>query len=178
MFSCKKQGSNHGGSSIDPHDQYLNDLQNNSGSGNQQDNSGNVIYVYSIISRKLHLFGCYHIDRMNKLYKYEYKGDIAVLLQEGFTICRDCMVPKVEKEEPEEDEGEKVAKEDATFLINKASKTFHTLECHNVKIIVEKNVKYTDLTLEEITELDEYRPCSICLKEASEEYDKKHPDEK
>lgn len=173
LISCKNNdphgdGGN-GGEAQDQHDNT---------EGQQQGGEGQVTYVYSVVSKTLHLPNCYHIDRMNEDYKFEYTGSITVLLEKGYTICRDCLVPDTEEEEePAEDDTNKVAKEDATFVINSASKMLHTLDCHHVEVIVEKNIQYTDLTLEELIALDEYEPCAVCLPDEAEEYDKNHPDD-
>ena len=143
-----------------------------------QGGEGNVTYVYSVLSKTLHLPGCYHTGRMNEDYKFEYTGDIAIMLGKGYTICKDCLVPdeeKEEEEEPEEDEN-LIAKEDANYAYNKVSLVIHTLDCHHLEIMIEKNLRYTDLTIEELLEL-EYRPCGACMPDEYKEYKKNHPEE-
>lgn len=155
-----------------------NNSSSNSDPSHEQGGEGNVTYVYSVLSKTLHLPTCYHIERMSDEYKFEFKGDISVLLEKGYTICRDCLVPKDETEkEPEEDDENKVAREDATYAINAASKWLHTLDCYHLEVMAEKNLKYTDLTLEELIALDEYRPCAFCLPDEAEEWEKNHPEE-
>lgn len=149
---------------------------NNSNNNEQQGGEGKVTYVYSVVEKTLHLPNCYHVDRINEEY-LKSTTDISPLLQDGYTICRDCLVPKEpEEEEPEEDEN-KIAREDATYAINAASNWLHTLDCHHLEVMSEKNLKYTDLTLEELIALDEYRPCAICLPDEAEEWEKNHPEE-
>ncbi|MBO7196061.1 MAG: hypothetical protein J6V80_01880 [Clostridia bacterium] len=138
-----------------------------------------LTYVYSIVTKVLHLPDCYHIDRMNDEYVTQHSGDITLLLQNGYTVCRDCLVPDdLEKEEEEEeDDTNKVAPEDATFVINKSSKIVHLLDCYHVEKMVEKNRQYTDLMLDELI-ADEHRPCGVCMPEEAKEYEKTHPKEK
>lgn len=153
--------------------------QNNHNSHqNQQGGEGNVTYVYSVVSKVLHTADCYHIQRMNEDYKVNFEGDINELLANGYTLCRDCLAPEEEKEEEpeEEDNTNKIPKEEATYVINANSKTFHELDCHHVSVISEKNIEYTNLSVEELMAL-EHKPCSICLTEASKEYEKTHPKE-
>ena len=134
-----------------------------------------LTYVYSVVTKVLHLPDCYHIDRMNDEYITEYTGDITTLLQNGYTVCRDCLVPDAPEVEEEEDDTDKVAPEDATFVINKSSKVIHTTDCYHVEKMVEKNREYTDLTLEELID-DEHRPCGVCMPDEAKEYEKTHPD--
>lgn len=141
----------------------------------QEGGEGQITYVYSVVQKMLHLPDCYHLDRMNEEYKYEYTGNISELLNNGYTICRDCLVPDTEDEEDEEDEENKIAKEDATFVINSSSFALHKLDCHHIDKMEEKNIKYTDLTLEELIALDLYQPCGFCLPDEYEEYMKNHP---
>lgn len=142
---------------------------------------GKVTYVYSVLSKVIHLPECYHIGRINDLYKKEFTGDINELLaDEDFTICKDCLVPDEdtgdEDEDDSEDDGNKISKEEATYAINKSSGVIHTLDCYHLEIIVEKNLEYTDLTIEQLL-LEEHRPCGSCLPDDYEEYKKNHPEE-
>jgi len=172
------------GNSSDPHDDPHNNYNpvQSGGNGDETDSAGeggegNLTYVYSVLSKTLHLSGCYHTSRMNDDYKFEFKGDINILLGKGYTICKDCLVPDDEEEEdPEEDEEELISRDDATYAYNKVSLVIHTLECHHLEIIIEKNLRYTDLTMDELLEL-EYRPCGVCLREEYKEYKKNHPEE-
>lgn len=152
-----------------------NDNLHNSGGGNNQEVEKPITYVYSLISKTIHLPDCYHVDRIKDDYKFDYNGDLSLLFEKGYTICKDCLVPDVEEEIPEEDTN-KVAKEDATYVINAATNRLHELDCYHVDNMVEKNIEYTDLTLEELLAL-EHIPCSSCLPEEFEEYEKNHPEE-
>lgn len=180
MVSCKQKNPHINNPGDNSHDN--NDLHNDS--ANQQHNDasnqggeGKVTYVYSILSKTLHLPSCYHAGEIKEDYRFEYTGYITELLEKGYTICKDCLVPDKEEEEPEDDTN-KVAKEDATFVINSSSKALHMLDCHHIKEMEEKNVQYTDLTLEELIELDIYKPCGFCLPDEYKEYMEKHPDKK
>ena len=148
--------------------------QNNTPSQNQG-GEGKVTYVYSVYSKTIHLPECFHIGRINEEY-LKTTQDLTTLPLDEYTICRDCLAPDVEEEEPEEDETNKIAKEDATFVINKKSKALHTLDCFRIKTMEEKNIQYTDLSLEALMELDENKPCKDCLPEAAKEYYEKHPE--
>jgi hypothetical protein len=175
LTSCKEKdyhGNSHDNSNIHNPQQG-----NNSQHEEQEGGEGKVTYVYSVVSKTLHLPGCYHIGRINEEYRFEYTGSISELLKKGYTICRDCLVPDDEKEEEpdeEEDDTNKVAKEDATFVINKSSKALHTLDCFRIDTMDKKNIQYTDLTLEDIIALDEYKPCRDCLPDEAEEWKELH----
>ena len=147
---------------------------NNSETNGTKEEETPINYVYSLLSKTIHLPDCYHVDRIKDDYKFDYNGDLALLFEKGYTICKDCLVPDVEEETPEDDTN-KVAKEDATYVINSATDRLHTLDCYHVDNMVEKNIEYTDLTLEELLAL-EHIPCSVCLPEQFEEYEKNHPE--
>jgi hypothetical protein len=131
-------------------------------------------YIYSVLSKSIHLEGCYHIDEIKEDYKNETVGDVSPLLEKGYTLCKDCFPPQIE-EDPEEDEEPGVSREDATFLINKNSKKLHKLDCYHIKEMKEANTKYTDLTLEELLE-DEHIPCASCMPDEWEIYKENHPE--
>ena len=84
-------------------------------------------------------------------------------------------MPDVEEDTTEEDTANKVAKEDATFVINSATDRLHQLTCYHIDNMISKNIEYTDLTLEELLSL-EYIPCAICLPDEFAEYKEKHPE--
>lgn len=157
-------------------------LNKNNNSNNQNNSDGQVeetpiTYVYSVVSKTIHLSDCYHVKRMNEDYKFEFQGDVNELIGKGYTLCKDCLAPDVEEEpEEEEDNTPKIPIEEATYAINSASKTFHELGCHHVSVIVEKNLEFTDLTSDELME-QEYKPCSVCLPDEAKEYEKTHPEE-
>ena len=118
----------------------------NENENSAEDNEDNkVVYIYSVTSKVIHLDGCYHIDRMNEDYKKTFEGDVAELLEKEYTLCKYCFPPEKEEEdveqEPEDDEN-KIAKEDATFVINSKSLKFHQLDCQHVSGMNESNTKY------------------------------------
>lgn len=158
-------------------------LKKNNNNKENQDNVGGeieetpVTYVYSVLSKTIHLSDCYHIDRMNEDYKFEVEGDVNQLIAKGYTLCKDCLAPDVEDEpEEEEDNTPKIPIEEATYAVNTSSKTFHHLECHHVSVIADKNLDYTDLSADELM-ADEYKPCSVCLPDEAKEYETTHPEE-
>ena len=123
--------------------------------------------------------GSYHrTPAVSRRLIFEFTGDINLLLGKGYTICKDCLVPKEEEDENEDEEEEEdlISRDDATFAYNKVSLVIHTLECHHIEIIIEKNLRYTDLTIDELLAL-EYRPCGVCLPDEYKEYKKNHPEE-
>lgn len=150
--------------------------------GHSNDNSDKtpqtqkITYVYSVTQKILHLPECSHTQRISEDYREEYSGDISILLEKGFTICRDCLVEKVPEEEkefvPDEDE---VPFEEATFVINRTKLTIHDKECYHVDKMAEKNVKYTNLSYEELLE-KEHVPCGTCMPDEYEAYKKAHPE--
>ena len=83
-------------------------------------------------------------------------------------------------EEPEEDDTEEdenlIAKEDATYATHKVKKVVHLINCYTLESMSQKNLRYTDLSFEELLAL-EYRPCGTCMPEEYEQYKKDHPDE-
>ena len=176
LISCNNGGHNSGNnSSDDPHNNInSNDIHDDA---EQQGGEGTVTYVYSVLSKTLHLPNCYHVGEIKEEYRFEYTGYISELLEKGYTICKDCLVPDTE-EEGTEDDANKIAKEDATYVLNSSSKALHMLDCHHIKEMDEKNIEYTDLTLEELIELDVYKPCGFCLPDEYKEYMEKHPDKK
>lgn len=138
-----------------------------------------IIYVYSVVSKVIHIQGCYHIDRINEEYIAQHIGDISAMLENGYTVCKDCMLPDEEKEDQDVvvPDPDSVAKEDATYLLNKSSMVVHLLDCHNIKSMSDKNKKYTDKSLEELID-DEYRPCGSCMPDEAEAWEKAHPEAK
>ncbi len=163
----------------DPHNYYQTGQSGGSTEGDDdgaQGGEGNVTYVYSVLSKTLHLSGCYHTNRMNDDYRLEFTGDINFLLGKGYTICKDCLVPEEKEDEKDEEDEVLISRDDATYAYNKVSLVIHTLECHHLEIIIEKNLRYTDLTMDELLEL-EYRPCGVCLPDEYKKYKKNHPEE-
>lgn len=137
--------------------------------GDNENSPEPTIYVYSVLSKSIHLLGCYHIKEIKEDYRKEHKGDPTSLLEKGYTLCKDCFPPEVEEEPEEEEEENKIPKEEATYLINSSSMKVHKLDCYHIAEMSEKNIKYTDLTLEELLEL-EHIPCSTCLPEEAKKY--------
>lgn len=142
-----------------------------------QGGEGTVTYIYSVVSKTLHLPECYHVERMNDDYKIEHKGSIVSLLEKGYTICKDCLVPDTEEdeEEPEVEDYYSVPEDQATYAYNKTSRVVHELDCHNIDSMNEKNLRFTNLTLEELLEL-EHIPCGSCMPDEYEEYQNNHPE--
>lgn len=146
------------------------------GSGKEEQKEQPITYVYSVTQKVLHLPDCYHVEDMNEEYRFEYSGDISELFEKGYTICKDCLVsddPEEEEHIPDEDE---VPAEEATFVINRSKLRIHHLDCYHIEDMKEENIKYTNLTLEELLAKD-HIPCGTCMPEEYEEYEKAHPDE-
>ena len=142
----------------------------------QSGGEGYVTYYYSVLAKTLHLGDCYHVKEIKEEYLKTTK-QVAHLLEDGYTFCRVCLIPDDDTDtEDKEDDTNKVAKEDATYVINSSLKTLHELDCSSVKEMKEKNIQYTDLTLEELIELDIYKPCKNCLPDEAKEYYEKHPE--
>ena len=165
------------------------DQQNNQNTDNVGDNVNNnenenqnttPRYVYSVTSKVMHLPDCYHINRINEEYLFEHNGDLAEMIEKGYTVCKDCLVPKEEKpEEPEEEPEEeeiKIPPEDATFVINTNSGKVHELDCRYAVDMKEANKEYTNLTLEELLAIEdeEYSPCATCMPAEAEKYKEEH----
>ena len=151
--------------------------QHQSSDNGSDGNEDKIVYVYSVVSKTVHLSDCYHVDRMNEEYKNYFEGDVNSLVAKGYTLCRDCIDIQVKEEEPEEeDDTNKIPKEEATYVINSSSKTFHELDCHHINVMSDKNIQYTDLSLEELV-AEEIRPCSSCLPDAAKEWKENHPEE-
>jgi hypothetical protein len=133
-----------------------------------------TVYVYSVLSKSIHLEGCYHINEIKDDYKKETTDDVTPLLENGYTLCKDCFPPAVEPE-PEEPKEPEISKEDATFLINKNSKKLHKLDCYHIEEMSEANIKYTNLTLESLL-ADDHIPCASCMPDEWELYKQAHPE--
>ncbi|MBQ8302262.1 MAG: hypothetical protein IJX97_01770 [Clostridia bacterium] len=168
-----------GGADTDGEENTDNNSEENQ-EGNENDGTeipeGALVYVYSVNSKVLHREDCYHVERMNEDYKKTFVGDLAELIEREFELCKSCFKPpKVEEdtEEPE-DNTNKIPIEEATYLINTNSLKLHCLDCYHVESMSDKNIEYTNLTLEELIALDEYIPCGTCLPDEAEEYKEKH----
>ncbi len=168
--SCKKIHVGTGGSS----NNNTNSNEDNNLKDNETDES-KVTYVYSVLSKTIHLTDCYHVNRIKEDYK-KYTDNIAPLFEKEYIICKDCLVPDAEEPEEDEDDTNTIPAEEATFLINKASEKLHKLDCYHIEGMEEKNILYTNLTLEELLLL-EYIPCATCMPNEAKEYEKTHPTE-
>ena len=143
-----------------------------------QGGEGRVTYIYSVVSKTLHLPDCYHVERMNDDYKVEHTGSIVPMLEKGYTICKDCLIPEDEKEEePEKEDPYSVPESQAKYAYNKTSRVVHELDCHNIDSMSDKNLRYTNLTLDELLKL-KHIPCGSCMPDEYEEYMKNNPDKK
>ena len=148
------------------------------GSGATEEETQDIVYVYSVVAKSIHLKGCYHTNEIKEDYKKEFIGDPPELAEKGYTFCKDCFPPVVEPEEPDEPEEPGISKEDATFLINKSTKKIHKLDCHYIEDMSLSNISYTDLTLEELL-AEEHIPCASCMPDEWQIYKENHPsDEK
>ena len=135
-----------------------------------------ITYVYSVTQEVLHLPTCSHVANMKPEYRVTYDGDISVLFAKGFTVCRDCLAQKEEDEDlPIEPDPDEVPAEEASYVVNRSSKTIHEKDCYNVEKMSEKNVKYTNLSYEDLI-ATEHIPCGFCMKEEYEAYKKANPD--
>ena len=170
LVSCNT-GNDHGG--------------NNTNSGNSSGNTEeDVYYVYSVSAKVIHLSTCHHIERINEEYRTEYRGELSVMLEKGYTLCKTCLNPTekepVEKEPeeiPEEDEN-KISPEDATFVINTNSGKVHELDCRYAVDMKESNKEYTDLSLDELLAIEDenYTPCATCMPAEAEKHKEEHPE--
>lgn len=183
LISCD-QLHFHSGGGKDPHSDTMDDLHNNppkeDEDDEQKDNNKTEEqpeYIYSVISKTLHRPDCYHVDRIKEEYRFTFVGDITVMLQKDYTICKDCLVPDDEKKEEDDDKEEEnlIAKENATYATNKLSLVVHLLDCYMLESMIESNLRYTDKSYEELLELD-YRPCGTCMPDEYKEYKKNNPD--
>ena len=138
----------------------------------QQGAEGRVTFYYSVNSGVYHIEGCYHIYSIDEEF-LKTSTSVAELSEKGKAPCKDCIVSKAE---PDEDEEDKITKEEATYVIGGNNNKLHELDCHNVKKIHEENLLYTDLTIDELMELDKYAPCLDCLYEEANEYYERHPE--
>jgi len=158
------------------------------GNGEQSDAGGNEenneneeetptqFYVYSITERKLHLPDCYHTNRIRDDYRFEYKGDVSVMIENGYELCMDCF-PSEDEEDDDESNSNSVSENEATFVINASSLKFHKVGCHQTKGMTKENTVYTLLSFDELVS-QEYIPCGSCLKQdETEEDDEENGDE-
>ena len=131
-----------------------------------------IAFYYSVNSDKFHVADCYHLySIVDKFLKTS--TSVPDLVADGYSPCRDCIVVE---EESNEDDSNKITKEEATFVIGTGNNKLHTLDCHNVRSIQEKHLEYTNLTIEELMEIDKYTPCKDCLPDEAKIYYQKHPE--
>ena len=153
-------------------------LQNQNTNPNSENTQKQPItYIYSVTQEVLHLPDCYHVEAMNPKYRVTYTGDVSVLFAQGFTVCKDCFASdEEEKQEPErEPDPDEVAPEEATYVVNRSSLTIHVMGCYNIDKMSEKNVKYTNLSYEQLIETD-HIPCGFCMPDEYKAYKEANPD--
>lgn len=178
LFSCDGIHVHNGGQT----NQSNNTTNNANDSEADQEDKTPPKYVYSVTAKVMHLPDCYHINRINEEYLFEYNGDLADMIEKGYTVCKTCLVPKEEKPKEEEKEPEeeeiKIPPEDVTFVINKNSGKVHELDCRYAIEMKEANKEYTNLTLEELLAIEdaEYSPCATCMPAEAEKHKEEHPE--
>lgn len=169
LISCKRNNDKNN----DGHGHNTNaDNQQQNSQQQQQGGEGKVTFYYSVISDKFHIAGCYHLYSIEDKF-LKTSTSVPDLVADGYAPCRDCIAVK---EESDEDDKSKITKEEATFVIGTGNNKLHTLDCHNVKKIQEKNLEYTNLTIDELMEIDKYAPCKDCLPNEAKIYYEKHPE--
>lgn len=142
-----------------------------------------VYYVYSVVQKKLHLPDCSHVKNIGEDLRCEYSGDISVLFERGYTICKDCLfVDSSENDDEDEDEefipdADEVSYDEATYVINRSNLKIHEKDCSYIKTMSAANLKYTYLSYEELIDND-HVPCGHCMEDEYEEYIKTHPSAK
>lgn len=189
MISCDQSHGHPSNGNNNPHDNVQNpnqDQDQDQDKDNEQDeednsegNEGKITYMYSVLSKTLHLPDCFHIKNIKEDYLFEYTGDITIMLGKGYTICKDCLVPDEEKEDDKEDDKEDeilIPKEDATYATHKLHLVIHLLDCYTLESMSEENLRYTDLTYDELLAA-KYRPCGTCMPDEYKEYKDAHPEE-
>ncbi len=167
LISCKRNNDKNN----DDHDHNTN-VDNEQQGSEQQGGEGKVTFYYSVVSDKFHIAGCYHLRSIEDKF-LKTSTSVPDLVADGYSPCRDCIVVE---EESNEDDSNKITKEEATFVIGTGNNKLHTLDCHNVKKIFDENLEYTNLTIEELMEIDKYAPCKDCLPDEAKIYYEKHPE--
>ena len=167
LISCKRNNDKNN----DDHDHNTN-VDNEQQGSEQQGGEGKVTFYYSVVSDKFHIAGCYHLRSIEDKF-LKTSTSVPDLVADGYSPCRDCIVVE---EESNEDDSNKITKEEATFVIGTGNNKLHTLDCHNVKKIFDENLEYTNLTIEELMEIDKYAPCKDCLPDEAKIYYQKHPE--
>ena len=168
LISCKPDKS-HNHNSQDNNIDLDNDQDQES---EEEGGEGKVTFYYSVVSNKFHIAGCYHLRSIEDKF-LKTSTSVPDLVADGYSPCRDCIVVE---EESNEDDSNKITKEEATFVIGTGNNKLHTLDCHNVKKIFDENLEYTNLTIEELMEIDKYAPCKDCLPDEAKIYYEKHPE--
>lgn len=166
LISCKPEKQHN-------HNNHGNNIDlDNQDQESEEGGEGKVTFYYSVNSNKFHVADCYHLySIVDKFLKTS--TSVPDLVADGYSPCRDCIAVE---EESNEDDSNKITKEEATFVINTGKNKLHTLDCHNVKSIQEKNLEYTNLTIEELMEIDKYAPCKDCLPDEAKIYFEKYPE--
>ena len=166
MISCKPEKQHN-------HNSHENNIDlDNQDQESEEGGEGKVTFYYSVVSDKFHIADCYHLRSIEDKF-LKTSTSVPDLVADGYSPCRDCIVVE---EEPNEDDSNKITKEEATFVIGTGNNKLHTLDCHNVKKIFDENLEYTNLTIEELMEIDKYAPCKDCLPDEAKIYYQKHPE--
>lgn len=167
LISCKREKPHN-------HNSHGNnmDLDDQDQESEEEGGEGKVTFYYSVVSDKFHIADCYHLRSIEDKF-LKTSTSVPDLVADGYSPCRDCIVVE---EEPNEDDSNKITKEEATFVIGTGNNKLHTLDCHNVKKIFDENLEYTNLTIEELMEIDKYAPCKDCLPDEAKIYYQKHPE--
>ena len=139
-----------------------------------------VVYVYSVLSKSIHLPTCHFVQSIKEDYKRE-SSDIMKLINDGYELCTFCFPPEKEEEPEEEEEEEeeiiqKIPYEQATYILNSKTFKIHEKGCRHLENLTPKNIEHTDLSYEELLEL-EYSPCGTCMPAEYKEYKETHPTE-
>ena len=128
--------------------------------GNGETDFSKITYVYK--DKTLHRENCYHARAMDELYKKEYRGDLALLVEKGFSFCSLCCTDEKALYADENDNVPGgVDPEYATYVLNIERNKFHTLDCQFVETMNPQNMEYTNLDRDSIVN-EGYQPCQTC----------------
>lgn len=157
-------GGTDGGETPDDGNEDDGDTEGDDTNDGEDGESTPVRYVFSVLAKTIHLDTCHYVNEIDELYLKEYVGDIdEVRESDTYSLCEICIDIKV-KDPVEEEPENTIPRHEATYVINSKTGKFHVLDCHYGEDIAEHNIKYTDLTIEELLE-QEYLACSFCLPE-------------
>ena len=128
--------------------------------GSGETDFSQITYVYK--DKTLHRDNCYHARAMDELYKKEYRGDLAELVDKGFDFCSLCC-PDEKALYADEDDSTPggVDPEYATYVLNTDRKKYHELDCQFVDSMNPQNMEYTNLDKDSI-ESEGYQACQVC----------------